>query len=97
MVVLPRTAWLVLPIAGILAAGYDFWSQSGVSFTLGGTPMAVMVAIPLLALPGFLLGLGLLAADYAYPKHRNAWIASEFGLLELIVVLGLLLGPQMDF
>ncbi|MEM6328757.1 MAG: hypothetical protein AAF790_00755 [Planctomycetota bacterium] len=59
--------------------------------------MAVVVAIPLLALPGLLLGLALLAADRCMPKHRSVWIAAEFGLVGVMIVLGLWLGENADF
>lgn len=94
---LPRTAWLVLPLAGIISSGLNFWTTSGLSLTHDSIPIAVAVAVPLLALPGFLLGLGLLAADCVLPVYRHVWISIELLLVVVIVLLGLLLGLQCDF
>lgn len=98
MVSVPRLAPLLLPPIGPIAAGIDFWSDAGVSSILRDVPMAVVVALPFLALPVFFLGLVLAAADYKAPKLRAVWITTEIILALVIFALGLLwLGPEMNF
>ena len=97
MIAIPRTAWVVLPLVGIAAAGFDFWSTYGVSSIFRDVPLAVVVAMPYVALPGLMLGIALAVADLRLPKHRPVWIATEAILVIAMLVLGLWLGPQMDF
>lgn len=97
MVPIPRLAPILLPPIGPIAAGIDFWSDAGLSSIFHDLPIAVVVAIPLLALPAFFLGLGVTVADCLAPKFRPVWIAVEIVLAAVALVLGLWLGPQMYF
>jgi hypothetical protein len=59
--------------------------------------MALVASIPLLAIPGFFVGLGLAFADYIKPKQRPVWTAITLICALVLAGLGLSLGPQMDF
>ncbi len=97
MMSLPRIAPILLPPIGPFATGVDFWMDNGIASFFRDTPIAVVVAIPWLAIPSFLLGLGLASLDRHMPKYRRVWVGIGLVLAAAIIFLGSRLGPQMNF
>ncbi|MHC2066840.1 hypothetical protein ACYFX5_05175 [Bremerella sp. T1] len=75
----------------------DFWSDHGLQSVFQDIPIALVVAIPMLALPSLFFGIGLTAADYYKPDFRWLWTSFLITLAAINVFLGLWLGAQMDF